>query len=129
MSAPNPYEVLGVSPNASTAEIAKAFTLAMQQRKYPVDVIASSRKRLMNPRERLIADYWLPIPLSFSSIREFQRTDFSALFESVPSVEFLSELDGLEDAIAASDQVSEIDKSIGDTLSNFFKTSASSDRQ
>ncbi len=74
MSAPNPYEVLGVSPNASMAEIAKAFTVAMQQRKYPVDVIASSRKQLMNPRERLIADYLLPIPPNISSVREFQRT-------------------------------------------------------
>ncbi len=120
MSALNPYEVLGVSPNASTAEIAKAFTLAKQQRKYPVDVIASSRKQLMNPRERLIADYLLPIPPSFSSVREFQRTDFSALFESAPTVEFLSEFDGLEDAIASSNEVTEVDKRLGETLSNFF---------
>jgi hypothetical protein len=120
MSAPNPYEVLGVSQNASTAEIAKAFTVAMQQRKYPVDVIASSRKRLMNPRERLIADYLLPIPPSFSSVREFQRTDFSALFEPVQTVEFLSEFDGLEDASASSNEVTEVDKRLGETLSNFF---------
>ncbi len=120
MSAPNPYEVLGVSPNASMTEIAKAFIVAMQQRKYPVDVIASSRKQLMNPRERLVADYLLPIPPSVSSVREFQRTDFSALFEPVPMLEFLSEFDGIEDAIAASAQVTEIDKRLGETLSNFF---------
>lgn len=120
MSVPNPYEVLGVSPNASTAEIAKAFTVAMQQRKYPVDVIASSRKRLMNPRERLIADYLLPIPPNISSVREFQRTDFSALFEPVPTLEFLSEFDGLEDASASFNEVTEFDKRLGETLSNFF---------
>ena len=120
MSTPNPYEVLGVSPNASMAEIAKAFTVAMQQRKYPVDVIASSRKRLMNPRERLVADYLLPIPPSFSSVIEFQRTDFSALFEPVPTLEFLSEFDGLEEAIASSNEVTEVDRRLGETLSNFF---------
>lgn len=129
MSAPNPYEVLGVSPNASMAEIAKAFTVAMQQRKYPVDVIASSRKRLMNPRERLVADYLLPIPPSVSSVREFQRTDFSALFEPVSTLEFLSEFDRLEEALAVCAQVTEIDKRLGETLSNFFKTSASGDRK
>lgn len=120
MSAPNPYEVLGISQNASMAEIAKAFTVAMQQRKYPVDVIASSRKQLMNLRERLIADYLLPIPPSFSSAREFQRTDFSALFEPVPTLEFLSEFDDIEDAIASSNEVTEVDKRLGETLSNFF---------
>ena len=120
MSAPNPYEVLGVSQNASTAEITKAFTLAMQQRNYPVDVIASSRKRLMNPRERLIADYLFPIPPNISSVREFQRADFSALFEPVPTFEFLSEFCGLEEAITSSNEVTEVDKSLGDSVLNFF---------
>jgi hypothetical protein len=57
----NPYQILGVSPLASNSEITKAFGLAMKQRKYPADAIAKARKMLMNPDERIIADYLSPI--------------------------------------------------------------------
>ena len=57
----NPYKVLAVSPLASNAEITKAFAVAMKQRKYPPDQIAKARKSLMNPDERIIADYLSPI--------------------------------------------------------------------
>ncbi|WP_373543073.1 molecular chaperone DnaJ [Chamaesiphon sp.] len=57
----NPYKILGVSPLSSDAEITKAFSLAMKQRKYPPDAIAKARKSLMNPDERIIADYLNPI--------------------------------------------------------------------
>jgi hypothetical protein len=57
----NPYKILGVSPLASNAEITKAFGMAMKQRKYPADAIARARKSLMNPDERIIADYLNPI--------------------------------------------------------------------
>ena len=57
----NPYKVLAVSPLASNAEITKAFAVAMKQRKYPPDQIAKARKSLMNPDERIVADYLSPI--------------------------------------------------------------------
>ena len=57
----NPYRVLAVSPLASNAEITKAFGVAMKQRKYPPDIIAKARKSLMNPDERIIADYLSPV--------------------------------------------------------------------
>lgn len=57
----NPYQILGVSPQASNSEITKAFGAAMKQRKYPADAIAKARKMLMNPDERIIADYLSPI--------------------------------------------------------------------
>jgi hypothetical protein len=57
----NPYKILAVSPLASNAEITKAFSIAMKQRKYPTDTIAKARKSLMNPDERIIADYLSPV--------------------------------------------------------------------
>jgi hypothetical protein len=57
----NPYKILAVSPLASNAEITKAFSIAMKQRKYPPDTIAKARKSLMNPDERIIADYLSPV--------------------------------------------------------------------
>lgn len=57
----NPYKILAVSPLASNAEITKAFGVAMKMRKYPPDIIAKARKSLMNPEERIIADYLSPV--------------------------------------------------------------------
>lgn len=57
----NPYKILAVSPLASNAEITKAFGVAMKLRKYPPDIIAKARKSLMNPDERIIADYLSPV--------------------------------------------------------------------
>lgn len=58
--AQNPYKILGVSRLASNAEITKAFSVAMKERKYPPDAIAKARKSLMNPDERILADYLSP---------------------------------------------------------------------
>ena len=57
----NPYKILAVSTLASNAEITKAFGVAMKLRKYPPDLIAKARKSLMNPDERIIADYLSPV--------------------------------------------------------------------
>jgi hypothetical protein len=65
----NPYQILGVSPLASNAEITKAFGAAMKQRKYSADTIAKARKSLMNPDDRIVADYLNPI---ISIVRRFQ---------------------------------------------------------
>ncbi len=54
---PNPYDVLELPTAATAAEISKAFAAAMKRRAYPVDVIARSRKRLLDPRDRLLATY------------------------------------------------------------------------
>jgi hypothetical protein len=68
----NPYKILDVSPLASNAEITKAFSIAMKQRKYPPDAIAKARKSLMNPDERVTADYLSPvIPL----VKRFKSID------------------------------------------------------
>lgn len=61
---PNPYDVLALPINASTAEISKAFAAAMKRRAYPVDVIARSRKRLLDPDDRRLATY---LQLDFSA--------------------------------------------------------------
>jgi hypothetical protein len=70
----NPYKILDVSPLASNGEITKAFSIAMKQRKYPPDEIAKARKSLMNPDERIMADYLSPvIPL----VKRFKSIDIN----------------------------------------------------
>jgi molecular chaperone DnaK len=110
---PNPYDVLEVSPGASNTEITKAFEMAMRHRKYPPDAIALARKSLMNPEERIIADYLRPI---IGTVKRFKRSDFSALDRPVPKLEFLAEFDGLDNAIADSNKVSESDRRLGAIL-------------
>lgn len=109
----NPYEILDVLPNASNAEINQAFATAMKQRKYPVDAIAKARKCLMNPKERIMADYLRPILPK--NISDFQREDFTELEEST-ELEFLPEFDGLTEAVANIGQISEIDRRVGTNL-------------
>ncbi len=72
----NPYQILGVSRLASDAEITKAFSIAMKERKYSPDAIARARKSLMNPEERIIADYLSP---NIPPIKRFR----SALFHQI----------------------------------------------
>jgi hypothetical protein len=70
----NPYKILGISRLASNTEITKAFGIAMKQKKYSPDAIAKARKCLMNPEDRIIADYLSPIiPL----VKRFRSSDFS----------------------------------------------------
>ena len=68
---PNPYDLLGVSRLASDAEIATAFVIAMKARKYSPDAIAKARKSLMNPAERIIADYLSPV---LPAVKRFKST-------------------------------------------------------
>jgi hypothetical protein len=111
---PNPYDILDVSPDTPMKEIPQAFAMAMKQRKYPASAIAKARKLLMNPKERIIADYLRPI-LS-KDIRDFQREDFSQLEASEIILEFSSDFDGLEEAIAEMNQVSEVDRRVGGNM-------------
>ena len=110
---PNPYDVLEVSPEASNKEITVAFAMAMTRRKYSPNEIALARKSLMNPKERIIADYIRPI---IGTVRRFKRSDFSALNTPAPRLELLSEFDGLEQAIADSNKVSDSDRRLGGIL-------------
>jgi hypothetical protein len=71
----NPYKILGISRLASNAEITKAFGLAMKQRKYSPDAIAKARKYLMNPEDRIIADYLSPIIPSVNQIEDQSQKD------------------------------------------------------
>ncbi len=93
----NPYDILGVTPAASKAEITKAVALAMKHKEYPVDVIAKAQKSLMKPEERIIADYLRPI---LPTIQRFKYSDLSALEKPAPTLLLLPEFDGLEQAIA-----------------------------
>lgn len=97
----NPYDVLGVSPAASKAEINKAVTLAMKRKQYPVEVIAKAQKSLMKSEERIIADYLRPI---LPTIKRFKYSDLSALEQPEPEIMLLSEFDGLDEAITKANQ-------------------------
>lgn len=94
----NPYDILGVSPAASKAEITKAVAVAMRGKQYPVDIIARAQRSLMKSEERIIADYLRPI---LPTIKRFKSSDLSALNQPVPTLVLLSEFDGLESVIAS----------------------------
>lgn len=111
----NPYDVLEISPDTPMSEIPKAFTKAMKDKKYPADVIAKARKSLMNPKERIIADYLRPI---LPTVREFKYEDTLELEATQPNLELLPELDGLDEAIAMMEGVSEVDRRVGLKLNN-----------
>ena len=91
----NPYEILEVSHLASNAEITKAFAMAMKARKYPPDAIAKARKSLMNPDERIIADYLSPI---ITPVRRF-KVSMGAPIDAIKSelkIDRLTELIEIE---------------------------------
>lgn len=54
---PHPYQVLELDPTATNAEVLKAFATAMQRRQYSPDLLMRSRKILLDPADRAIADY------------------------------------------------------------------------
>ena len=111
----NPYDILGLTPASSKAEITKAMAVAMKQKAYPIDAIAKAQKALMKPEERLVADFLRPI---LPILQRFQRSDLSALQEELPTLEILPEFEGLRDTIRTSKNVSELDIQIGKTLAD-----------
>ncbi len=106
----NAYDVLGVTRTASNAEITKAFTIAMKNRAYPPEAIAKARKSLMNPEDRIIADYLRPV---IPTIARFKRQDFTALNEPIPTIDRLSEFDRLAETIEDLTEVSTLDRQLG----------------
>lgn len=114
----NPYDILGVSPAASKAEITKAVGVAMKHKKYPVDIIAKAQKSLLKPEERIIADYLRPI---VPTIKQFKYSDLSALVQPAPTLVLLPEFDRLEQAIAQSFQEERLEQEpLPITLSELF---------
>jgi len=111
----NPYDILGLTPAASKAEITKAMAVAMKQKAYPIDEIAKAQKALMKPEERLVADFLRPI---LPELQRFKRSDLSSLSEELPKLLMLTEFDSLGDAIKASQNVSELDLQIGRKLAD-----------
>ena len=112
----NPYEVLEVSPAASNKEITVAFAMAMKKRKYSPSAIAIARKSLIDPRERIIADYLRPI---LPIVRRFKRSNYSTLNTPIPKIEFLTEFDNLEAAINNVNEISSSDKRLGEALFSY----------
>ncbi|MBD2354915.1 molecular chaperone DnaJ [Tolypothrix sp. FACHB-123] len=103
----NPYDILGVTPASSKAEITKAVAVAMKRKQYPVDAIAKAQKSLMKPEERIIADYLRPI---LPPIKRFKYSDLSALEQPAPKLVLLPQLDGLEPAIAQASQQERLER-------------------
>lgn len=109
----NPYDILEVSPTASEAEITKAFALGMKRRKYPVEAIAKARKSLMNPEERVIADYLRPI---LPMVQRFKHIHIVEENDPEIEIDFLSDFDTLKSATLKVNQASEIDPRLGEAL-------------
>ena len=116
----NPYKILAVSPLASNAEITKAFGVAMKQRKYPPDLIAKARKSLMNPDERIIADYLSPV---IPRVNRFRVADGNSQDSVVYPIEErltpeqISRLIQLEiDKIERQDRTQEIDTELANLI-------------
>lgn len=72
----NPYNILGIDRSASKGDIVKSVPLAMKQKRYPIKVIASAQKVLLDPEKRLIADYLSPI---IFPVESFKIEDFTSL--------------------------------------------------
>ena len=109
----NPYDILGVTPGASNAEITKAFTLAIKRKEYPLDLIAQARKCLLNRQHRLIADYLRPY---LSAVKRFKLQDVCELDNPLPVLEYLTQFDTLEQVIIASQDDGAIDQKLGKNL-------------
>lgn len=63
----NPYEILGLSQNATKEEIQSAFIKAqienLKTRKYEAKELMEARCQLMTPAKRLVADFLFPSKL------------------------------------------------------------------
>jgi len=118
----NPYDILGLTKSASKREIVMAKVAAIKKKQFPLNEIAEAEKALLDPQKRITADFLLPI---LPTIQRFKSEDLSLLNTKLPKLEFLSEFDGLEEAIAKTSQVSESDIEIGKTLVVSLKESRS----
>lgn len=56
----NPYKILGISQNASKAEIIKATVQAMRVKNFSLQQIHEAQHILLSPTKRLVADFLFP---------------------------------------------------------------------
>jgi hypothetical protein len=110
---PNPYNVLNVSASASNTEITKAMKMAMVRKQYPLNVISQAHKSLLNPQERIIADYLREI---LPTVQRFQKTDFSQLEKMPETLDLLPELDNIDQDLVDLKTISKSDKKLGQIL-------------
>lgn len=66
----NPYMVLGISQNATTAEIIKSQINAIRRGEYSPNDVAKARTKLCKPSSRLATDFTFPVFDDFSTIEE-----------------------------------------------------------
>ena len=109
----NPYDILEVSPGASNAEITKAFAMAMKRRQYPIDAIAKARKTLMNPQERMMADFLRPI---IPTIQSFKKHDMIGEETSDIKLQLLRKFDPQENDSLEVSQGDELNKKLGQLI-------------
>lgn len=112
----NPYDVLGIAPETPISEIPKAFAAAMRLRQHSPQALAKARKCLMNPEERLMADY--SRPLLPTEIADPKLEDFTPLHSVDEPLEFLPDLDELTTLVTSisAQQPSAADLRVGETL-------------
>ena len=99
MAAFNPYDILNVSQAASKAEILAAKVNAIKQKQYPLNVIADAEKKLLKPKERILADYLRPI---LPIVKRFRKEDLSSLLSPAPALNFITDFDDLDSALLQS---------------------------
>jgi hypothetical protein len=56
----NPYEILGISQNATKKEIITGKMIAMKKREFTLQEIQLAEIQLLNPSKRLVADFMYP---------------------------------------------------------------------
>ena len=80
----NPYQLLNISPQATTREIVQASALALRENKHSARDIAEARKELMNPVTRRLLDFIYTVDLApllddvQRSLNELQESEMSS---------------------------------------------------
>lgn len=71
----NPYQVLGISQDATNQEIIRSQATAMKSRRYTAREIAEARVILSKPATRLAADVTFPIFPNIGEIKPLKATN------------------------------------------------------
>ncbi len=68
----NPYKILGVSQEADRKEIAKAFPIAIKERKFSPQEINLAQRQLLSPATRLAADFLYPAKIQAKRLQRIE---------------------------------------------------------